>query len=429
MRKFVESSLANAAKAVIAREKPEIIGITGSVGKSSAKEAISAVLGKRFRVRSSPKNFNTEIGLPLSVLDLPTGGKSALAWLGILLKAWKLKTFGNGEFPKMLVLEYGLTHPGDIAYLCDVAAPHIGVETAVGESHIEFMGTIENIAKEKRVLIERLPKDGYAVLNRDDERVWAMRNKTKATVMSYGFHEEATVRALPESLAYMCSMDHECGMRFKITAGGATVPVFVPNVLGKHGIYAVLAAAAVGIAKGMNLIEISDALSLYKAPAGRLRYVPGIKHTVIIDDTYNSAPKSALAALEVLRDMPVPEANKRIAVLGDMLELGAATEEGHAAVGKKAAECADLIVLVGERMGDAEKAAHEAGADESRVFHFSTTDEAGRFVQERMKMGDFVLVKGSQGMRMERVVKEVMAEPMDAPKLLVRQEKEWLDKP
>ncbi len=428
MRKFVESSLANAAKAVIAREKPEIIGITGSVGKSSAKEAIGAVLGKRFRVRSSPKNFNTEIGLPLSVLDLPTGGKSAFAWLGILCKAWMQKMFGGGEFPKLLVLEYGLTHPGDIAYLCDIAAPTIGVETAVGESHMEFMGSIDEIAKEKRVLVERLPKEGFAVLNRDDERVWAMRGKTKATVMSYGFHEEATVRALPESLAYLCSIDNECGMRFKMSAAGATVPVFVPNVLGKHGIYAVLAAAAVGIAKGMHLVEIGDAISLYKAPAGRLRYIPGIKHTVIIDDTYNAAPKSALAALEVLRDMPVPENAKRIAIMGDMLELGAATEEGHAAVGKKAAECADLIVLVGERMHDADVAAKAAGANEDHVFHFSNTDEAGRFVQERMKMGDLILVKGSQGMRMERVVKEIMAEPLDAPKLLVRQDKDWLDK-
>lgn len=429
MRKFVESSLANAAKAVIAREKPEIVGITGSVGKSSAKEAIAAVLGKRFRVRSSPKNFNTEIGLPLSVLDLPTGGKSAVAWLGILLQAWKQKVLGNGEYPKMLVLEYGLTHPGDIGYLCDIATPNIGVETAVGESHMEFMGSIEEIAKEKRVLIERLPKEGYAILNRDDERVWAMRSKTKATVMSYGFHEEATVRALPESVAFLCSVDNECGMRFKLTAGGATVPVFVPNVLGRHGIYAVLAAAAVGIAKGMHLVEIGDAISLYKAPAGRLRYIPGIKHTVIIDDTYNAAPKSALAALETLHEMPLGENAKRIAVLGDMLELGAATEEGHASVGKKAAESADLIVLVGERMHDAEVAAKAAGASEDRVFHFSTTDEAGRFVQERMKMGDLILVKGSQGMRMERIVKEIMAEPLNASKLLVRQDGDWLDKP
>ncbi len=429
MRKFIESSLANAARAVIAKEKPEIIGVTGSVGKSSAKEAVSAVLGKRFRIRHSPKNFNTEIGLPLSVLNLPTGGKSTLAWVGVLWNAWKIKAFGAKDFPKMLVLEYGLTHPGDIAYLCDIASPLIGVETSVGESHLEFMGTVEEIAKEKRVLVERLPKNGFAVLNRDDERVWAMRNKTKATVMSYGFHEEAGVRALPESLAYMCAIDHECGMRFKMSAAGATVPVFVPNVLGKHGMYAVLAAAAVGLVKGMNLIEIADALSLYRAPSGRLRYVPGIKHTVIIDDTYNSAPKSALAALEVLRDLPVPEGAKRIAVLGDMLELGSATAEGHAAVGKKAAECADLIVLAGERMHEAEIAAKQAGVGDERIFHFGSADEAGRFVQEKMKMGDFVLVKGSQGMRMERVVKEIMAEPLDAPTLLVRQDREWLDAP
>jgi UDP-N-acetylmuramoyl-tripeptide--D-alanyl-D-alanine ligase len=430
----IENLLASFAKKTLANHRPQIVGVTGSVGKSSAKEAIGAVLGTRFQVRTSPKNFNTEIGLPLTVLDLPTGGKSAVRWLGILWKGWMTSMTKDKTYPAMLVLEYGMQNRGDIAKLCDIAPPDIAVVTTVGESHMEFMGSVEAIEKEKRVLVERLSKAGIAVLNRDDERVWAMRAKTHAEVVSYGYHEEADVRALADSLAYVCSPDRECGMRVKISTGagtdaGATVPVFIPNVLGRHAVYAALAAAAVGLHKGMNLVEISDALSLYVAPAGRMRYVPGIKHTVIIDDTYNAAPKSVLAALETLRNLPVGEGGKRIAVLGDMLELGTATEDGHGAVGRKAAECADVIVFVGERMTFAEQAAHEAGADESRVFHFAVAAEAGRFIQERMKTGDVVLVKGSQGMRMERVVREIMAEPLDAEKLLVRQDAKWVEMP
>lgn len=428
MRKFIESSLASAARAVIAKEQPEIVGVTGSVGKSSAKEAIAAVLGKQYRLRSSPKNFNTEIGLPLSILNLKSGGNSGVAWLGTLWKAWKMKTFGVQDFPKLLVLEYGMQKPGDIAALCDIAPPTIAVMTAVGEAHLEFMGTIEDIITEKRTLLERLPKDGLAILNRDDEKVWAMRSRISARVQSFGYNEEADVRAIPESISYACSVDRECGMRFKLAAGGSTVPAFVPNVLGKHGIYAAMAAVSVAMAKGMNLLEAADALSLYQAPPGRLRYVPGIKHTVIIDDTYNASPTSTIAALEVLSDMKVPEEDKRFAVLGDMLELGTASEEGHIAVGRKAAECADVLVFVGERMADAARAAREVGASADHVFHFGGTEEAGRFVQERMKQGDFILVKGSQGMRMERVVKEIMAEPLRAKELLCRQDGEWADK-
>ncbi|MEY4744510.1 MAG: hypothetical protein RL272_455 [Candidatus Parcubacteria bacterium] len=416
--------LAGYARAVLQRERPQIVGITGSVGKSSAKEAVGVVLAKRFRVRASKKNYNTEIGVPLTVLGLPSGDRSALKWLGVLWRAWKKAAFKDADYPKVLVLEMALQHPGDIAKLCGIATPQIAVVTTIGESHMEFMGSVENILKEKRVLVERLPADGIAVLNRDDERVWGMRVSTKAKAVSFGFHPDAEVRAIPDSITYACSPDRECGMHFKLTAGGATVPVFLPHVLGKHGVYAALAAAAVGLSKGMNLVDVSDALGLYSPPPGRLRYIPGIKHTVVIDDTYNAAPTSVLAALEVLRDIPKPESVKRIAVLGDMLELGAGSEEGHRAVGAKAAECADLLVFVGERMRDAMKAAKDKGAADDRMFWLSTPEEAGRFTQERMKMGDFVLVKGSRGMRMEKVVKEIMAEPLDADRLLVEHEEE-----
>lgn len=420
MRKFLEKRLAAQARRLLRRAHPEIVAITGSVGKSSAKQAVAAVLARLGSVLVSPKNFNTEIGVPLTILRLPAGGRSPWRWLGILWRGCARSWGDVREYPSMLVLEMGADKPGDIAYLINLAPPKISVVTTVGESHVEKFGSIENVAKEKRTLVEKLPKDGCAVLNRDDERVWAMRERTKARVMSFGFHESADVRALEVSMNYALDGAGTCGMRFKITAGGSTIPVFLPNILGRHAIYAALAAAAVGLAKGMNLVAIADGLAAYEPPPGRTRVIPGIKRTVLIDDTYNASPKSTKAALEILKELPADESRRKFAVLGDMLELGVLTVGGHEEIGRKAVECgADCLVFVGEKMGDAEKAALAAGASPDKLFHFSTPGEAGRFVQERMKQGDIVLIKGSRGMHMEIVVKELMADPLAADSLLV----------
>lgn len=426
MKAFVKGQLIVAARKVLKREQTTVIGVTGSVGKSSAKQAIGAVLSQKFVTRVSQKNYNTEFGLPLAVLDLDSGESSAFKWARNLLSAWKQSMFRQKGYPDTLVLEMGADKPGDIRFLTEIAPPKIGVVTTVGESHAEFLGGPERIAKEKRVLIEALPEDGTAILNRDDDRVWAMRDKTKAQVLSFGFHEEADVRAIEVSMTYTCDVDGTCGMRFKLAAEGATVPMFIPHVIGRQAIYAALVAAAVGLARGMNLVEVGDRLREYEPPPGRMRLINGIKRTMIIDDTYNSAPKSAKAALLALQEIPVEDGKKRFAVLGDMLELGDLSEHAHREIGRYAAEHGvDILVLIGELMGEAEKEAVKAGMPEGSVLHFSTNDGAGRFVQERMKEGDVVLVKGSRGMRMEEVVKELMAAPGSANALLVGFREEW----
>ncbi len=431
MREFIAQQLAAAARRVLARERPHVIGVTGSVGKSSAKQAIGAVLRRKFAARVSVKNLNTEIGVPLTVLGLPAAGSSAIRWIATLWAAFWRSVRRQPGYPAVLVLEMAADRKGDIRKLAGIAKPDIAVVTAVGESHAEFLGSREEIMREKRAIVEALGKDGIAVLNRDDAMVWGMREKCKGRVVSYGFDVDADIRGMEPSMNVSCDpKGGRCGMSFKITDGNATVPVFLPGVLGRHAAYAALAAAAVGVAKGMNLVEIADGLADYEAPPGRMRFILGIKNTVLIDDSYNSSPMSTFAAIDALREMVIPEENKRIAVLGDMLELGAMSADQHAAVGRSvAADGIDLLVLVGERMGDAKKAALEAGMNEGQVFLFATAAEAGRFVQERMKQGDIVLVKGSQGMRMERVVKEVMADPLRAEELLVRHTPEWLARP
>lgn len=427
-KSYVVASLAKAAKKVLAREKPEIIGVTGSVGKSSAKEAVGLVLRSQTKVRVSPKNFNTEIGLPLSILGLPNGHRSAWKWLGILRRARKIARRGEGEFPKVLVLEMGVEHPGDMKDLLAIARPKIGVVTAVSEAHEEFFGSVAAIAQEKGLMVEALPEDGWAILNRDDENVWAMRERTKASVVSFGFHDEADVQVLESSIRFSSDPDGEFGMHVKLSCKGIEVPMFLPGMLGAHSLYAVLAAFTVGAVREMNLLAVAEALRSYEAPAGRMKVLKGIKRTLLIDDSYNASPRSVKAAIAVFKELKVvlPGDDKKIAVLGDMLELGARSQEYHEDIGRAvAASGATMAVFVGERMGDAERAAIAAGMKREHVSHFANVEEAGRYVQQQMKQGDIVLVKGSQGMRMEKVVKELMAEPLMAKALLVRQDEEW----
>lgn len=440
LKNFLEKSLISSAKKLLARQKPEIVAVTGSVGKTSAKQAIATVLSKKFAVGASNKNYNTEIGLACTVLGLEPAGSSALGWLSNLWTAWRRAAVGIKDYPKVMVLEMGADRPGDIAKLVAIAKPDVAVVTAVGESHAEFFGSVDDIVREKRTVVEALGPDDVVVLSRDDEKVWPMRNTTKARAIGFGFHEEATVRALADTVSYACaifdvdpSADRElrtgCGMHFKMNIGGGTFPVFLPNVLGRAAIMAALAGAAVGHAKGMNGLEIADALRSYVAPAGRMRLIPGIKRTYLIDDSYNSAPRSSFAAIDALVELPKVAEAKTFAVLADMMELGKLSQKGHEDVGRKVAESGvSVFVAVGERMHDAVQAALSAGMPQESIFHFGDGEEAGRFVQERFKEGDVVLIKGSQSMRMERVVKELMADPLLASKLLVRQEEYWLNK-
>lgn len=405
--------------------KPEVIGITGSMGKTSTKEAIFAVLSSKFRARQNLKNYNNELGLPLSILGTESGRKSILKWLGVIFHGIKLILFRDADYPQILVLEMGADHPGDIKYLTELAPCKIGVVTGIGPAHLEFFESIEKIVKEKRIIVSHLRPEGFAVLNHDDEKVYEMREKTRAKVLTYGFDQEAEVRAQEEGMIGE-GMEIK-GMNFKLSYTGSVVPIFLPGVLGRQHIYAALAGAAIGIIHGMNLVEVAESLKRYAAPKGRMNLISGIKNTLIIDDTYNASPIPVEAALDVLRSIKLPaEDDKKFAVLGDMLELGSFSEEGHKQVGRAAAKSnVDYLVTVGERSRDIARAALLAGMSEDRVSNFSTPEEAGLFVQGKMKQGDLVLIKGSQGMRMEKVVKELMAEPLQACELLVRQDASW----
>jgi UDP-N-acetylmuramoyl-tripeptide--D-alanyl-D-alanine ligase len=256
----------------------------------------------------------------------------------------------------------------------------------------------------------------------------SVREKVRSKVITFGFTETADVRAAEVDVSAGPSADPWVdvqikGLSFKLMYNGSIIPVFMPSVLGEHQVYIALAAAAVGLSFGMNLADVSAAIRNYSSPPGRMRLLPGIKHTSIIDDSYNSSPMAAKAAIKVLDKLKV--SGRKFVVLGDMLELGQYTEAGHKEVGEAVAHVADVLITVGSRAKIIAHTAKATGLPEEGVFEFGRAEEAGKFVQERIKTGDIILVKGSQGARTERVVKELMAEPDKTGELLVRQGPEW----
>jgi len=422
MKKIVEYILKKMSAAALKKYQPKIIGVTGSMGKTSTKEAIFAVLSYKFKARRNEKNYNNEIGVPLTILGIPSAGRSPIKWLVNFLKSLKLILL-KADYPEVLILEMGADKPGDIKYLTNFIKCDIGVITGIGEIpvHIEFFHSVEQVVREKARLIESLDENGLAVLNFDDEKVKALAGKTRAKILSYGFAEDAKLRAINFDLNIGAD-PLMSGAAFKIEYDGKIIPIRKEGVLGHHQLYPMLAAIAVGSQMGLNLIEAIEGLKKYQTPKGRLRMIAGIKHSYVLDDTYNASPASTLAALETLAKF---EGRRKIAVLGDMLELGEFSEEAHRQVGAKAGEIADIFLAVGNRMIFAADEARKKGMAAQNVFEFNTADEARLPLQAMIQKGDVILIKGSQGMRLEKVVEEIMAEPEKAGELLVRQEKEW----
>ncbi|MFM7677945.1 MAG: UDP-N-acetylmuramoyl-tripeptide--D-alanyl-D-alanine ligase [Roseiflexaceae bacterium] len=342
-----------------------VVGITGSVGKTSTKEVVAALLQTHLTTLKSPRSYNSESTLPLVALELTATHQAA-------------------------VFEMGMYAAGEIALLADIAQPNIGVVTAVGPSHLERMGSIEAIAAAKAELVQALPAAGVAVLNRDDERVYAMRLLTAARVMSYGLHAEADVRASDIRTHGIQ------GTTFVVTAPGIHAEVLL-RAPGLHQVRNLLAGIAVGVVAGVPWAHMAHAIA---HDIEQLRFVvrQGMANTQIIDDAYNAAPTSMQAALELLATVPA----RRVAVLGDMRELGHIEVDAHHAVGRHAAQAADVLVAVGDRGAWIADGARQAGM--TTVYTARDTVAAIAVVQSVLQAGDCVLVKGSRAMEMERIV-------------------------
>ena len=426
LKRLLQIKLKFLAHLLIKKYKPLIIGITGSVGKTSAKEAIALILKNKFKIRTSFKNYNNEIGLPLVIIGQTSPGRSPIDWLRLFIKAVGLCLIRDKNYPNVLILEMGVDRPGDMEYLTKIAPPNIGLVTSVSYSHLEYFGSLINIQKEKQVLIEKLNSQGVAVLNFDNDKSREMSQVSRAKIITYGFKEGADLQAQDIVYNFTKRGYDLSGINFKLSYQGAIVPVMMKNVMSEPAIYSALAALAVGLGLGLNLVDMANALRDYAMPKGRMNLLAGIKHSFLVDDTYNSSPEAAILAVQTLAKIKIDDSSDKYAVLGDMLEIGTYTEEGHRLVGREVCLSGiKYLIAVGERARDFIRGAKEVGMEDDFIFYFDKPDEAGKFLQNRIKAGDVLLIKGSQGARMEKVVKELMAEPDRASELIVRQEKEW----
>jgi UDP-N-acetylmuramoyl-tripeptide--D-alanyl-D-alanine ligase len=346
-----------------------VIGVTGSVGKTTTKELIAQVLSTRFNVLKSEGNQNNALGVPLTLLKL-------------------------NDTHQFAVLEMGMDRLGEIASYCSWAQPNIGVLTNIGPVHLEKLGSIENIALAKSELPRALPEGGLAILNDDDPRVKAMAGVTRADVLSYGLTSQADVWADDINGFGLA------GVAFTLHHAGRSLPVRL-KMLGEHSVQTALRAAAVGLSAGMSLEEVIEGLRDEPTQL-RLVVADGPHGSIVLDDTYNASPESTIAALNLLRE--IDSEGVRVAVLGDMFELGDAETTGHEEVGCRAALVAGLIVCVGERSKLTAQAARECGAKAEAVIHVMTNEEAVRVLRARVTTRSVILVKGSRGMKMEQIV-------------------------
>lgn len=423
--KVLEMVLRLMAIAVLKRHKPLIVGVTGSVGKSSTKEAIALVLGSKFSVRHNTENYNNEIGIPLTIIGAKSGKRSLWGW-GKVAAQWLRVVFFSAKYPKILVLELGIDRPGDMEYLLSFLPVQVGVMTNVSSSHLEFFKTIGGIAREKGLLFKHLPESGTAIACADDERVMRVAAKTKAKVITFGMNEMATVRA--EHIDFSGDVHHFEGCHFKLSFDGKTMPIHLPFVVASHHIQAVLAGIAVGMAFKLNPVEMASTVRSFRSLPGRMRMLPGFKQSWIIDDTYNASPVSLQAAFTTLQSF---QSGRRVVALGDMLELGDESERAHMRVAEWVMEAGvNLVVLVGNRMLAAHETLKQKGfIPPERCLWFDTPLDAVLALRLQVAPGDIILVKGSQGMRMEKVVEALLAHPEQATKLLCRQSEDWKQKP
>jgi UDP-N-acetylmuramoyl-tripeptide--D-alanyl-D-alanine ligase len=346
----------------------KVIGITGSVGKSSTKELTAEMLSRRFHTYKNPGNYNNEIGLPLTLLNL-------------------------GEGYEVMVAEMGFYYPGEIAFLCGIAKPEIGIITNVGTVHAERAGSQEAIAKGKTELVEALPAtpNGTAILNLDDPLVKGMADKTKANVIFYGLNPQADIWA--DEIQGKGLQ----GIQFRLHYQGKSILLQVP-LLGRHSVQTILRASAAGFSLGMTWDEIADAMA-HSSTQLRLVAVETESGALILDDTYNANPESTIAALDLLNEIK----GQKIAVLGDMLELGPYEQIGHEQVGKRAAEVVNHLIAVGPRGKIIADTAKARGLPSTAIEWVEDSLEAADLLKYNLRAGDVVLVKGSHGLRMDRI--------------------------
>jgi UDP-N-acetylmuramoyl-tripeptide--D-alanyl-D-alanine ligase len=416
MKKFLIIILKILAKLLLKRYKPKIVSITGSVGKTSTKEASYYILKRYFKVRTSYKNYNNEIGVPLTIIGQKSAKKSIINWLLIFLKAIFLLIKKDKNYPEILILEMGIDRPGDMQYLCNIAKPDIAIVTAIGTAHIEYFQSKDKIIKEKQVLIENLKADGLGILNQDQIEVAQMANLSPAKSVSFGFNEDADLRAVDYFI------DIKEGSKLKLNYQGSLLPANFKNIFSSGGIYACLAALLIANHFNVNILKASKDLINFSLPAGRLQPLLGINNSLIIDDSYNASPESVILAIESISSL-----KNKILVLGDILEIGEHIKQASVDIAAKIIKNNfSQVITKGDIALIINRELLAQGYSQEKLHHFTNTNLAISYLKKQLDDKQALLIKGSQGARMEIIVKALLKNPVDDQNKLVRQEKDWL---
>jgi alanine racemase len=387
-------ALTDWANYILRKYGPQVVGVTGSTGKTDARRAISAILETQYQVFSNPPGLSNRFGLPISLESLDPDHEVA-------------------------VFEMACHAFDEIAHLAELVKPRIAVVTAINRTHMAYMGSLEAIAQEKGRLVEALPVDGVAVLNHDDPRVRAMRKRTRARVVTYGLSPDADIvasdlRLDAEGLQFVVHFPGVSGLG---TPGYPAKSEVRTRLLGRYQAHTILAAIAVGLAYQIPWDDILDAVEDLCPEPGRLQILQGAGGSCLLDGSASCSPAAALQALDTLADYP---AERRIAVLGDMSQLGGYAVEGHQQVGRGAAAFVDMLVVKGERGVWIADAAKEASLSCERILVTYTARDAVRLLRPQLRSGDVVLIKGDVEARMEEVVEGLLADKADASRLVKR---------
>lgn len=434
IRKTIITILQCISRLILKKYKPRIIAVTGSVGKTSTKDAIAGMLESSSTVWKSKKSQNSEIGLAITIIGCDNAWGNIGGWIRNIFHAIGLLIF-NHEYPQWLVLEVGIGKPGDMKKTAGWLKTDVVVTTLFGDTpvHVENFSTKDAVSREEFSLVQTLKKDGVLILNNDDEKVPSLleHNPSPARIVTYGFFEGSHVRGSHVQILYdkqMGNREVPLGMTMRVDVDGSSLPITLYGGVGAGHVTAPLAACAVLYALDMNIVSALNAFN--NAPMmfqpGRMRLITGQEGCVVIDDSYNAAPISVYSALMILSSITTK--GRRIAVLGDMLELGKHTQEEHVKVGMQIAQLKNihLVYVVGPRAEAIGKSAIENGYPADRVCYFRDSRQVIDPLSDIIADTDVILVKGSQGVRMERIVAGIMAHPEEAEKLLARHDPEWL---
>jgi UDP-N-acetylmuramyl pentapeptide synthase len=423
LKSIIVSILVAEASWLLKRHQPTIITVTGSVGKTTTKDAIYAAIKNSISARKSEKSFNSELGVPLTVLGLNNAWTNPFLWIKNIVDGFFVAAFSK-DYPAVLVLEAGIDRPGDMIRLTKWLTPDVVVLTALPAVpvHVEYFSTPREVVEEKMRLALALRSEGTFIYNNDDTIIQEEVKNVLHRSLGFGRYIPTDYTGGHEEVVYID--DKPVGYEFTIQHAAETVTVRIKGTIGLPQVYSATAAIAVADTLGISLKAASEGLLELRTPNGRMRIIEGIKSTTILDDTYNASPVAVEQALLTLTTMKY--AKRKIAVIGDMLELGRFSSEEHEKIGATAARCTDVLVTIGVRARKIAEEAFKNGLDEANILQYDDAVEAGRELQNYLAAGDVILVKASQGIRAEQVVEEIMAHPEDAFEQLVRQDEEWL---